>query len=160
MKEPYVELLECNLYEAKEIARLLEPEGITCLFERTLGSESRQPLQREARFNKQEGLVLKVPADEYSKARALLAWELQEEIEEETGETDEPDENELLACPACQTELDESSEVCPECGESVLTESEDLPEDESRRVFRCSACGVPCESHDWACPSCRARLDH
>ena len=155
-EEPYVELAQCSLNEAKGIARLLEPEGISCLIERNEDFRFQYRLEGGSQIADQRGLIVKVKAAELSKARALLEWEVQQELDEEAMTRDATDETELLTCPSCEAELSLSDEICPECGLTLDTQDEE----EDPEPYRCSACGAPCQLSDPICPTCGARFDH
>ena len=153
--EPYLELLECNLKEARLITDLLEQEGILCRAEKMDGLQSEDLVVYSAVLNYHKGLMLKVKAGEYSKARAVLAWEIQQEIEGGPRTRlgfDSPDE---FLCPTCRAPLSEDSGSCLECGSSILTMDEITSE-----PYRCWACASSLDLPDLICPTCGTRLDN
>ena len=157
IKETYVELIQCSLNEAKEISSLLEPEGIACMIERDDGFSYDFQLEGGSRIADQQSLVIKVKAEELSKARALLAWEVHQETGRETIGADEEQDIQILACPACGTEVMEPEEECPGCGLALDAQN---PEEDEAGIYRCSMCGTPSDPEEIICESCGARFDH
>ena len=155
LRDPYVELIQCNLVEAKEISRLLESEGITCLLERDEAFQYEYRIEGGSQIADQQGLILKVKADEISKARALLAWETQEE-EASDPLLDEDDVSFLIRCPSCDADITGSNEICAKCGETLESQSEVTKEN----LYGCSVCGASPNPKDTNCPACGARFDH
>ena len=152
----YVKLLQCSLNEAKDITRLLGREGISYLIERDEDFRFQYHPEGGSQIADQRGLIVNVKATELSKARALLEWEIQQELDEEAITHDTADETELLICPSCEAELSASDETCPECGLALDIQDEE----EIEESYRCSACGAPCHPTDPICPSCGVRFDH
>jgi rubrerythrin len=157
LKETYVELIQCSLNEAKEISSLLEPEGINCMIERDDGFSYDFQLEGGSRIADQQALVIKVKAEELSKARALLDWEVYQETDGETLSPETEQETQMLTCPACGTEVMELEDECPGCGLSL--EPADEGKDEAG-IYRCSTCGAPSDPEEIICGSCGARFDH
>lgn len=151
-----MELLQCSLNEAKDVTRLLGREGISYLIERNEDFRFQYRLEGGSQIADQRGLIVNVKATELSKARALLEWAIQQELDEEAITHDTADETELLICPSCEAELSASDETCPECGLTLDTQDEE----EIQESYRCSACGASCHPADPICPSCGARFDH
>jgi rubrerythrin len=162
--EAYVELLQCSLNEAKEIKQLLETEGIACMIEKNEDFRFHYRLEGGSQIADQKGLIVKVRAMELSKARALLEWEAQQELDEEAMDFGMAEETDLLTCPSCEAELSPRDPVCPECGialeEVEEEESSALGGPDEQESYRCSACGAPCDLADPICPTCGARFDH
>jgi rubrerythrin len=157
LKETYVDLVQCSLNEAKEISSLLEPEGIICMIERDDGFSYDFQLEGGSRIADQQALVIKVKAEELSKARALLDWEVNQGSGPETIGADEEREPPGIVCPACGTEVPEPEEECPGCGLSLDSNE---PEEDEAGIYRCSMCGAPSDPEEFTCGSCGARFDH
>ena len=157
LKDPYVELLQCSLNEAKEVSHLLEPEGIACLIEKDEGFRYEYRLEGGSHIADQQALIIKVKADQLPKARALLAWEIQQEVSDHVLVDDE-DEPVLMSCPSCQAELPDLDETCIECGEALDPTNPEAPGE--AELHRCSACGDSLTPEDVTCSACGARFDH
>jgi hypothetical protein len=154
-EDHYVELAQCSLNEVKLITRLLEPEGIVCQIEKDEGFRYEYHLEGSSQISDQQGLIIKVKAAQFSKAHALLSWEIEQEPDDETSDI-EASETESHACPACGQELAAPDDACSECSLSVgVSDMAELT-----RIYRCSVCGAACRHTDATCPACGARFDH
>lgn len=153
--DPYLELLECNLREARLITDLLQQEGILCRAEKTDGLQLKDPLEDSVALSYHKGLILKVKAGEYSKARAVLAWEIQQEIEEGLQTDLGTDSSDEFLCPSCKAPLSEDTGSCLDCGSSIPTTGEITPE-----PYQCWVCASSLNLPDRICPSCGSRLDN
>jgi rubrerythrin len=154
-EDQYVELAQCSLNEVKLITRLLEPEGIVCQIEKDEGFNYEYHLEGNSQISDQRGLIIKVKAAQFSKAHALLSWEIEQEPDHETLDS-ETTITETLACPACGQELAAPNDVCSYCSLSVG--ASDMAE--LTRIYRCSVCGASCHHADSTCPACGAQFNH
>ena len=148
--DAYVKLLECSLNEFKEIAGLLETEGVVCVAERNQSFRYDYNIEGGSQIDDQKSLVVKVRADQLSKAKALLTWEVDRAV-------DENNERVLNLCPSCNAEVSALEKACPECSNPLFDQN---TEDLEVERYRCSACGAPASLEDPTCENCGARLDH
>lgn len=151
-RDHYVELLQCSPQEVNEISGLLEPEGISCVIEPSAGFHYESQMDDPSRVDDPKSLVVKIRADQISKARALLDWEV-----EQNGGPDAVDDP--IACPSCGAEVSPFEETCPEC-DGPLADDDSETDDMNVEVYRCSACGATAGPGDLTCSTCGARLDH
>lgn len=154
-EEHYVELAQCSLNEVKLITRLLEPEGIICQIEKDEAFRYEYRPEGSSQIADQHGLIIKVKAAQFSKAHALLAWEIAQEPDDEDSDN-ETSETELITCPSCGQELSAPDDVCSEC--SLSARPSDMTD--VTNIYRCSVCGASCHHADSTCPACGARFDH
>ena len=154
-EDHYVELARCSLNEVKLITRVLEPEGIICQIEKDEAFRYEYRPEGSSQIADQRGLIIKVKAAQFSKAHALLAWEIEQEPEEEAP-GDETSETERHTCPSCGQELSAPDDVCSECSLSARP----LDMTDVTNIYRCSVCEAVCRHTDSTCPNCGARFDH
>ncbi|MBI3994932.1 MAG: zinc ribbon domain-containing protein [Nitrospirae bacterium] len=101
-------------------------------------------------------MVVRVPAVQIEKARALLDWETQKEnLHQEKDKVLPEDAEETLVCPGCETEVVPEEGICPECGWEF-----DLGDETDEEEYFCSSCGEACDPDDPVCPNCGAHFDH
>lgn len=154
--ESYVELVRGNRKEVKETGRFLEKEGIPCRIEDDETSPLPSRLEGKNPVENLQAMVVRVPLSQIEKARALLDWENQEE-EPQTAldKALADDEEDLLICPACESEVIPEEATCPECGWEF-----ELDDESDKEEFFCSSCGESCDPDDPVCPNCGAHFDH
>ena len=112
VRDAYVKLLECSLNEFKEIASLLETEDIVCLAERNQEFRYDYNIEGGSQIDDQKSLVLKVRADQFSKAKALLTWKVDRTVNKNKDPV-------LNLCPNCNAEVSAFEEVCPGCNNTL-----------------------------------------
>jgi Double zinc ribbon len=154
--EAFFDLLRGNDREAKETARFLEKEGIRCRIEQDEAFRLQYRLDGEKQVADPQGVVVRVPAFQIEKARALLDWEThKEELHQEADRTLSEDEEATLVCPGCEAEVIPDEGACPECGWEF-----DLEDETDEEEYFCSSCGESCDPDDPVCPNCGAHFDH
>jgi RNA polymerase subunit RPABC4/transcription elongation factor Spt4 len=154
--ESYLDLIRGNLNEAKETARFLEKEGVRCRIEQDEAFRFQVRLDGESQVQDPQGMVVRVPASQLEKARALLDWENQkDELPPTTNTALAEDKEEMLVCPGCESEIIPEEGVCPECGWEF-----DLEDETDEEEYFCSSCGESCDPDDPVCPNCGAHFDH
>jgi RNA polymerase subunit RPABC4/transcription elongation factor Spt4 len=154
--ESYLDLIRGNLNEAKETARFLEKEGVRCRIEQDEAFRFQVRLDGENPVQDPQGMVVRVPASQLEKARALLDWENQkDELPPTTDIALAEDKEEMLVCPGCESEIIPEEGVCPECGWEF-----DLEDETDEEEYFCSSCGESCDPDDPVCPNCGAHFDH
>jgi hypothetical protein len=156
--ELYLPLIQCDPLRARAIGGLLEPEGIRCRIESDDGFHYAYQIDPQRSIGERAELVVKVPAVQLEKAKALLDWEVAQEIENQElddylagGETG-------LTCPACDSELAPESAVCADCGLELEAGADDQTDIEEQ--FVCAACGSNCDPEAPACGFCGMRFDN
>ena len=154
--ETYMDILRGNPGEAKEAARLLEKEGIRWQIEYDEAFRFQVRLEGENQVQDPQGMVVRVPAFQLEKARALLDWENQKDnLPQETDAALAADKEEMLVCPGCESEIIPEEDACPECGWEF-----DLEDETDEEEYFCSSCGETCDPDDPVCPNCGAHFDH
>jgi len=154
--ETYIDLLRGNPGEVKEAARFLEKEGIRCRIEHDEAFRFQYRLDGENQVQDPQGMVVRVPAFQLEKARALLDWENQKDNPpQETDAGLAEDKEEMLVCPGCESEIIPEEGACPECGWEF-----DLEDETDEEEYFCSSCGESCDPDDPVCPNCGAHFDH
>jgi uncharacterized protein YbaR (Trm112 family) len=154
--ESYVELFRGNPTEVKETGRFLEKEGIPCRIEDDEMTPLPYRLDGENPMGSPQPMVIRVPLSQIEKARALLDWENQKEeplpaVDNALSE----EEEDVLVCPACESEVIPEDGTCPECGWEF-----DLDDETDEEEYFCSSCGETCDPDDPVCPNCGAHFDH
>ncbi len=155
--EIYMDLLRGGPDEVNKAARFLETEGIRCRIEEDESIRFQVRLEGEKQVQDPQGIVIRVSASQIEKARALLDWENQKDdlpLEKEADLT-KSDEEELLVCPGCETEILPEEGACPECGWEF-----DLEDETDEEEYFCSSCGEACDPDDPVCLNCGAHFDH
>lgn len=154
--ESYVELFRGNPAEAKETGRFLEKEGIPYRIKDDETAPMPYRLDGETPMGSPQGLVVLVPLSQIEKARALLDWENQkEEPHPSMDKALAEEEEDILVCPACESEVIPEDGACPECGWEF-----DLEDETDEEEYFCSSCGESCDPDDPVCPNCGAHFDH
>jgi predicted amidophosphoribosyltransferase len=156
LTESYVELFRGNPTEAKDTARFLEKEGIPYRIEDDEMTPLPYRLDGENPMGNPTVKLVRVPLSQVEKARALLDWENQKEeplpvVDTTLTETEE----DVLVCPACESEVIPEDGTCPECGWEF-----DLEDETDEEEYFCSSCGETCDPDDPVCPNCGAHFDH
>ena len=152
--ETYVTAHTGSLQEMKEVARIMEREGIPS---RITGHDGTNlPLRLEGgAIADPEGMAVQVPTAHIEKARAILDWEAQDH-EKDRG-MDRFTSNEIqesALCPGCESEVSMEDAACPKCGLDL--DENDMNEEE----YYCSSCGEPCNLEDPVCQNCGTHFDH
>jgi hypothetical protein len=155
--ETYLDLLRGNPDEVYKAARFLETEGIRCRIEQDEAFRFQVRLDGENQVQDPQGMVVRVPASQIEKARALLDWENQKDDlpQEKDAALAESDEEEMLVCPGCEAEIIPEEGACPECGWEF-----DLEDETDEEEYFCSSCGEACDPDDPVCLNCGAHFDH
>jgi rubrerythrin len=154
--ESFVELIRGNPAEAKETGRFLEKEGIPCRIEDDETAPMPYRLDGETPTGGPQAMVVRVPISQIEKARALLDWENQkEEPHPSMDKALAEEEEDILVCPACESEVIPEDGTCPECGWEF-----DLDDETDEEEYFCSSCGEACDPDDPVCPNCGAHFDH
>ncbi|HUK55733.1 MAG TPA: zinc ribbon domain-containing protein [Nitrospiria bacterium] len=154
--EAYVELIRGNPIEVKETRRLLEKEGVACRIESDETAPLPYTLDGENPMGSSQAMVVRVPVSQIEKARALLDWENQkEEPHPAMDKALAEDQEDVLVCPACESEVIPEEGTCPECGWEF-----DLGDETDEEEYFCSSCGESCDPDDPVCPNCGAHFDH
>jgi RNA polymerase subunit RPABC4/transcription elongation factor Spt4 len=154
--ETYIDLLRGDRREAKETAHFLEKEGIRCRVEQDEAFRFQYRLDGERQVSDPQGMVVRVPAFQLEKARALLDWETnKDDLHPGSDRALEEDEDSTLVCPGCEAEVTPEEGACPECGWEF-----DLEDETDEEEYFCSTCGESCDPDDPVCPNCGAHFDH
>ncbi|MBI3812009.1 MAG: zinc ribbon domain-containing protein [Nitrospirae bacterium] len=154
--ETYMDLLRGSPDEVNEAARFLEKEGIRCRIEQDEAFRFQVRLDGEKQVQVPLGMAVRVPAFQLEKALALLDWENQkDDLPQEKDAALTEDQEELLVCPGCESEIIPEEGACPECGWEF-----DLEDETDEEEYFCSSCGESCDPDDPVCPNCGAHFDH
>jgi len=154
--ETYIDLLRGDPHEAKEAARFLEKEGILCRVEQDEAFRFQYRVDGERQVSDPQGMVVRVPAFQLEKARALLDWEThKEDLRPDSDRVLSDDDVNTLVCPGCEAEITPEEGTCPECGWEF-----DLEDESDEEEYFCSSCGESCDPNDPVCPNCGAHFDH
>lgn len=156
--EIYLPLIQCNPIRARAVNGLLESEGIRCRLESDDGFHYAYQINSQRSIGERAELVVKVPAAQLEKAKALLDWEVAQERENQELDDYLSGSETGATCPACDSDLAAESTVCSDCGLELSPTAEDATDVEEE--FVCAACGSNCDPEAPACGFCGMRFDN
>jgi len=149
----YVELTQCSLNDVKVVTRILEAEGIVPRVTRNQVFRHSYQTEGATQIGESQGLMVMVKAEHYSKAYALLSWEIEQGQENEI--SDDSLEISSMLCSSCGVNPPALHETCKDC-ESHWGPLAVL---ETPRIYRCVSCGADCLHHDSICSVCGSAFE-